>query len=659
MELSQRDQDALTALAFNISSSPGEYAFLLGAGVSMSSGIPSAWKLLMDLVMQRASVVSEDVSDPEGWFVDRYGKDPSYQGFLEEMAATRFERQALLKQYFDPTLNGGAEPTVAHRAIARLVKAGKIRLILTTNFDHLMEEALSAEGISPTVVSTHQQLGESLRAPHTYECLIVHLHGDYLSPAAMLNTVNELEDYHPYLYSFLSRVFSDYGLVIAGWSAEYDDALEGAISSDLGGQYALTWIEPRQELNPTAAQLLQLRGNHGRHVKATADDALGFLESAVQAIEATRARHPHSVAVAAAIAKRELDGRPVSIRLHDLLQSELRLLEALPELTVPHEGANGDHPGRAGGAVAAARRLAEAGKVPAAILAVLAYWGRTEETDAWVVDAILRFSLPDDAHWDPSLANAPLVIGQVLYRAAACAAVAAGRWELAWKLIYLRHPDSKESWPECSLGKKYRDVGPLQAGELRAYPFLAPVLEEALLISAEAIGKAWERFELAGYFDRGYGRLTDPSRLEALTGLSNEYHRAQFDLSNAKATGLGITEAQQEHGLAFNALRVAQRELLDLNLWNSHIRVDHDPTVGLFCPAAQQMLNESGEWSRGHRQAGLDRFIAGDPGNPRWDQALPFVKDAIEVHVTETFTKKYPFPRSWPMPSGTVWLDEV
>lgn len=60
----------------------------------------------------------------------------------------------LLHGYFEPASQderdrGLKQPTAAQRAIAGLVAAGRIRLLLTTNFDHLIEDALTAAGVPP------------------------------------------------------------------------------------------------------------------------------------------------------------------------------------------------------------------------------------------------------------------------------------------------------------------------------------------------------------------------------------------------------------------------------------------------------------------------------------------------------------------------------
>jgi NAD-dependent SIR2 family protein deacetylase len=63
---------------------------------------------------------------------------------LEALAPTVAARRDLLHRYFEPAdederERGAKQPTAAHRAITELVGEGRIRLILTTNFDHLIE----------------------------------------------------------------------------------------------------------------------------------------------------------------------------------------------------------------------------------------------------------------------------------------------------------------------------------------------------------------------------------------------------------------------------------------------------------------------------------------------------------------------------------------
>ncbi len=68
-------------------------------------------------------------------------------------------------------------PTRAHRAIAEMVRAGHVRVIVTTNFDRLMENALRDAGIEPTIVSSVDTLAGAEPITHS-QCFILKIHGD-------------------------------------------------------------------------------------------------------------------------------------------------------------------------------------------------------------------------------------------------------------------------------------------------------------------------------------------------------------------------------------------------------------------------------------------------------------------------------------------------
>ena len=66
---------------------------------------------------------------------------------------------------------------------------------------------------------------------HTQHCLIK-LHGDYLDPR-IRNTPSELSEYPDGVNELLDRIFDEYGLIVCGWSADWDGALRDAMSSRL------------------------------------------------------------------------------------------------------------------------------------------------------------------------------------------------------------------------------------------------------------------------------------------------------------------------------------------------------------------------------------------------------------------------------------------
>jgi hypothetical protein len=170
-------------LAFTLTANPGTYALLLGSGVS-SGAVLTGWEVLRDLVQQMASTSGADAGqEPFEWFKTTYGVEARYDSVLEALTASATERVELLRPYFEPDEDddreGRKQPTEAHRAIAQIIKEGQVRIVLTTNFDRLLERALEELGVVPTVLSNPAAMHGA--APlHAQKACVVKLHGDVM-----------------------------------------------------------------------------------------------------------------------------------------------------------------------------------------------------------------------------------------------------------------------------------------------------------------------------------------------------------------------------------------------------------------------------------------------------------------------------------------------
>ena len=60
-------------------------------------------------------------------------------------------------------------PTSTHHAIAGLVSSGHVRVIFTINFDRLMERALEAVGINPSVIDSPDKIEGAMPLTHSTE----------------------------------------------------------------------------------------------------------------------------------------------------------------------------------------------------------------------------------------------------------------------------------------------------------------------------------------------------------------------------------------------------------------------------------------------------------------------------------------------------------
>lgn len=145
--------DQMVSLAFSVHNSKGVYAVLVGSGLSKSAKIPTGWDIVKDLIDRIALLHKERVEpDHETWYRAKFDEPPSYSNLLRQPGKTRQERQGFLKSYIEPTSeqrdSGERMPTKAHKAIAGLVASGHIKVVLTTNFDRLLELALAEAGFS-------------------------------------------------------------------------------------------------------------------------------------------------------------------------------------------------------------------------------------------------------------------------------------------------------------------------------------------------------------------------------------------------------------------------------------------------------------------------------------------------------------------------------
>ena len=289
--------DPRSALAAAIQSAPGVYAVLLGSGVSSAAGVPTGWNVVQDLIRRVAladGVDPDKLGDqPEVWWAAEGRPEPRYDTLVGALAPTDAARQALLREYFDPPpgKGGALVPTAAHAALAELCAAGRVRVIVTTNFDRLIERALDAAGVSPQVIASPSAVAGMIPLAHA-PSTVIKLHGDYLT-LGMRNTPDEVGTYPSEWKKLLAQILDEYGLLVVGWSAEYDVALGDEILTSPSRRYPMYWASFQGDLTEPARRLIAQR-------QAIAIDTAGadeFLTDVVQRVErldrvAQRRRQP-------------------------------------------------------------------------------------------------------------------------------------------------------------------------------------------------------------------------------------------------------------------------------------------------------------------------------------------------------------------------------
>ena len=316
--------DTLTQISFSVFENKGVFAVLLGSGLSRSAEIPTGWEITLDLVRRVAIAQGvADQSDWAKWYATTTGKEPNYSDLLEEIASTPDERRSILHSYIEPTdderAQGKKVPTPAHHAIAALVRAGFIRVIITTNFDRLMENALREQGIEPTIVASEDALKGAEPLTHS-QCYLVKLHGDY-KDARILNTDSELNTYPPSYEQLLDRIFDEHGLIVCGWSGEWDHALRAVFLRTPNRRYPVYWAL-RGEAGEGAQDLIRHRAAKPIDING-ADDFFQGLHQRVETLTQSQRQNPLSMDLLISSTKRYLSKPEYRIRLDDLIAQEV------------------------------------------------------------------------------------------------------------------------------------------------------------------------------------------------------------------------------------------------------------------------------------------------------------------------------------------------
>jgi hypothetical protein len=203
---------------------------------------------------------------------------------------------------------------------------------------------------------------------------IFKLHGDYLD-TRITNTPTELATYDAAINDLLDRIFDEYGLDVAGWSATWDPALRAAIMRAPNRRFSTYWTqlgaptsEARSLIDHRRATLVAI---------VSADEFFAKLEESIDSLEQLDAAPPSTKAVAVAAVKRYVPLTESRIRLHDLVMQEVervreRAIEIFPQAKPTAELFK-----------TALAQLARATETLAEMIAVGTYWGGQEHRARW------------------------------------------------------------------------------------------------------------------------------------------------------------------------------------------------------------------------------------------------------------------------------------
>ncbi len=324
------------------------HSYFLGAGASISSGVPTAsqclWQWKRTLFATRHPQIDYQLTDPtlpsvreriQKW-LDGEGVHPPLddQDEYSHYAEACYPIAADRSQYFR-ALVGGANPHAGYKLLALLADARLVRSIWSTNFDGLAARAI--RGGTATAIEVGLDSATRIdRAQALDEVLCVSLHGDYRYDR-LKNTSSELQEQDRTLRDALVRELHDSTLIVLGYSGR-DDSVVSALESAYctSGPGRLFWCS-RSEVVPERVQDIVRNARNAGHEAFVVpgcdfDDVLWRL--ALQCLDGAAhvaARRLHSEHLASA------DKQPAAFKLetpqvHGFLKSNAFPIECPSEI---------------------------------------------------------------------------------------------------------------------------------------------------------------------------------------------------------------------------------------------------------------------------------------------------------------------------------------
>ncbi len=271
-----------------------DHLLMLGAGASLSSGVPTAkdciweWKENIYLSNNPDQAGACDCQSEKGrqtvqaWIdaqdgFPACGADEEYEFYAEKA----YLNNELRRNYFEELVEG-KEPGVGYKILALLAEHGVVRMVLTTNFDGLAAKAMNANGLQPRELTI--ETSELIHTPmRRKDCFHIALHGDY-KYGKLKNTGDELDTQQDDFKVALRIHLYNKHFIVMGYSGRDESlmtAIEDAYLQEEKGKGILFWCSYSENVSAEVDSLLKKICARGREailvVAGDFDDSLQWL----------------------------------------------------------------------------------------------------------------------------------------------------------------------------------------------------------------------------------------------------------------------------------------------------------------------------------------------------------------------------------------------
>jgi tetratricopeptide (TPR) repeat protein len=200
----------INLISRRIDKSPN-FALLIGAGASVSSGVKPACEMIDEW---RSQLYKQSKSDRkfDDWLNDQdwYDDEEEYSILFKRV----YDKAAQRRNYIEECVKN-ARPSWGYIYLSSIISQGFFNITFTPNFDDLLNEACYAYADCKPIVCAHDSAVGTIRVTSARP-KIIKLHGDFLYDS-IKNTVSETESLEKNMRDKFVQFAEAYGLIVVGY----------------------------------------------------------------------------------------------------------------------------------------------------------------------------------------------------------------------------------------------------------------------------------------------------------------------------------------------------------------------------------------------------------------------------------------------------------
>lgn len=217
---------------------PRRFCFVLGAGASRTSGIKSGQELVN---IWDKELSERNLEEHLKWRKEKGITDTNKDSFYSEYYERRFRRQPVDGYNYLEKLMEHAKPSIGYVMLSYLLTKTKHNVVITTNFDHLTEDAISYYTQTLPLTIGHETLAHYV-SKQINRPTIIKIHRDLLFDPK--SRTDELQALHENWKKALGLIFAEYHPIFIGYAGNDKSLMDFLIKNSdkfINGEWAFPY----------------------------------------------------------------------------------------------------------------------------------------------------------------------------------------------------------------------------------------------------------------------------------------------------------------------------------------------------------------------------------------------------------------------------------